>query len=91
MSGPESDGNMGPTDVARGGNCFSFELLGHGAPVVVWLTGLAGSSPCGRLAKSRYGLRYGFDAACTDFQGLTGPPASCKSLYLLHGAVLSRR
>ena len=42
-------------------------------------------------SKSRYGLRYGNDAACADFQGLTGLPASCKSLIFIQGAVLSRR
>jgi len=54
-----------------------------GARVVVALTDLAWFLPVGQIAKSRNGLRHGFDTACADFQGLTGPPASCKSLYLL--------
>jgi hypothetical protein len=60
----------------------------------LWYTPLSleeDGEPVSMIVKSRYGLRYGNDLAYTDYQGLTVPPASCKSLHLLNGLVLSRR
>ncbi len=83
-SDPRSNGNFGLADIARGGNWLSFELLGHGAPVVVRLTGLAGSS---RVVGARNrGTGYGtvltlLVRTSKDLQGR--PPLVSRCIYFM--------